>query len=239
MTFCHECGKVVVPPFAKFCRNCGASQSEESPLPITPPIPPFPESAPEPLPIPGNTTPSPQSRQSNPPPQVPFEPAIPKLCRTCSSPIKPDEKYCGICGSPRGEHDMTVLHNQEILTSAPAGVCPSCGSPHFETGKFCGICGASLDSIAKPNSQPPLPKIDTSPPRQPPQPDTIKVCRSCGSSLSGTELFCGICGTPIKSTSSGLPASQQPADNTCSNCGKPIRTTTKFCGACGMAIGSK
>jgi len=238
MTFCHECGKAVVPPSAKFCRNCGASQCEESPLPITHAIPPFTEAAPEPLSIPGNTSPSPLSRQSNLPPQVPFKPAIPKVCRTCSSPLQADEKFCGICGSARSEYDISVPHKQEIRTSATAGVCTSCGSPRFETGKFCGIFGASLDSISKPHLQPPLPKIDRSPLRQPPQPATMKVCRSCGNPLSGSELFCGICGIPIKSISNGLSASQQFNRKTCSNCGKPTRATTKSCGTCGMAVGS-
>jgi membrane protease subunit (stomatin/prohibitin family) len=196
MTFCHECGKPVVPPSAKFCRNCGASQCEESQLPITPAITPFPESAPEPLPVPGNAPPLPQFRQSYLPPQVPLEPVLPEVCRSCGSPIHAYEKFCGICGS-------------------------------------------SLDSIAKPPSKQPFPKIDSSPPRQPPQPATMKVCWSCGSPLSGTELFCGICGISLNSTSPGLSASQQPDGKTCSHCGKPIKATTKFCGACGKAVGSK
>jgi len=239
MTFCHECGKAVVPPSAKFCRNCGASQYEETQLPITPAATPFPVSVREPSPVVGNTSPLPLSRQSNLPPQVPPEPVIPEVCKSCGSPINPDEKYCGVCGSPQGEHDITVPHKQEILTSAPSRVCTMCGSPLFETGKFCGICGASSDSIAKPHSQTPLPKINTSSPRQPPQPAAMKVCRSCGNPQSGSELFCGICGIPIKSISNGLSASQQIDGKTCSNCGKPIRATTRFCGTCGMAVGSK
>lgn len=224
MTFCHECGKAVVPPSAKFCRNCGASQYEETQLPITPAATPFLESAPEPLPTPGNTSPVPQSRHSLPhQPQVVLEPAIPKLCRSCSSPINADEKYCGICGSPMSEPDLTVQPVAEIPTSASNGVCTSCGSPLFETGKFCGICGASLDSIVRPHSHPPVPKINASSAQLQPPPAIIKVCRSCGSPLSGTELFCGICGILIKSTSPGLSASQQHDGKTCSNCGKPIR----------------
>jgi len=196
MTFCHECGKAVVPPFAKFCRNCGASQYEETQLPITPAATPFPESVREPLPVASQTSTLPQSRQSNLPQQVPIDSVIPVVCKSCGSPINPDEKYCG-------------------------------------------ICGASLDSISKLHSQPPLPKIDRSPLGQPPQPATMKVCRSCGNRLSGSELFCGICGKTLQSTSPGLSASQQIDGKTCSNCGKPIRATTRFCGICGMAVGSK
>ena len=77
MTFCHECGKAVVPPSAKFCRNCGVSQYEETQLPITPAQTPFPKSVREPLPVAGDTCTSPQSRQSNLPQQVPGEPVIP------------------------------------------------------------------------------------------------------------------------------------------------------------------
>jgi predicted amidophosphoribosyltransferase len=239
MTFCHECGKLVVPPSAKFCRHCGASQYEETQLPITPAATPFPESVREPLPVPGDTSPLPPSRQSDLPPLVPPEPVLPEVCKSCGSPITPDEKYCGICGSPLGEHDRTVPHKQEILTSTPSRVCTMCSSPLFETGKFCGICGASSDSVAKPNSQTPLPKINTSSSRQLPQPAAMKACRSCGSSLSDTELFCGICGTPIKSIFNRVSVSQQPDGKTCCNCGKPIRATTRFCGSCGMAVGSK
>jgi hypothetical protein len=238
MTFCHECGKAVVPPSAKFCRNCGASQYEETQLPITPAATPFPESVREPLPVAGKTSPLLLSRQSNLPPQVPPEPVIPEVCKS-GSPINPDEKYCGICGSPRGEHDITVPHKQEILTSASAGVCTACDSPRFETEKFCGICGASSDSIAKPNSHTPLPKINAYPARLQPPPAKINVCQLCGSPQSGTELFCGNCGKPLQSPSPGISASQQPAGNTCSNCGKPIKATTIFCGTCGMAVGSK
>ena len=239
MTFCHECGKAVVPPSAKFCRNCVASQCEEFPLPITHAIPPFTEAAPEPLSIPGNTSPSPLSRQSNLPPQVPFKPVIPKLCRTCNSPLQADEKFCGICGSPIRENDHTLQPVAEIPSSTPPHVCTSCDSPLFEAGKFCGICGASSDSIVKPLLQPPVPNMNTSPAQLQPPPAIINVCPSCGRLLSGTGLFCGICGKPLQSTSPGMSASQQPAGNTCSNCGKPIRATTKFCGACGMAVGSK
>ena len=143
MTFCHECGKAVVPPSAKFCRNCGVSQYKETQLPITPAQTPFPKSVREPLPVAGDTCTSPQSRQSNLPQQVPGEPVIPEVSKTCGSPINPDEKYCGICGSPRGEPDLTVKPEPQIPTSSTVGVCTSCGSPRFETGKFCGICGAS------------------------------------------------------------------------------------------------
>jgi predicted amidophosphoribosyltransferase len=228
MTFCHECGKAVIPPSAKFCRNCGAWQWEEAQLPITPENPPLPESAPEALPVPGNTPPLPQS-WNTPPSQVPLEPVIPIFCKSCNSPIHADEKYCGICGSPAGKQDPTLIHEPEIPTSSPAGVCISCGSPLFETAKFCGICGAGKDSVVRPDSWQ----------HQPPQPALVKVCRSCGGPLSGTELFCGICGIPIQSAPPGLPASQPQAGKTCSNCGKPIRATTRFCGACGMAVGSK
>jgi predicted amidophosphoribosyltransferase len=199
----------------------------------------FPESVREPLPVPGNTFTLPQSQHAHPPSQVPLKPVIQELCKSCNGPINPDEKYCGICGLPLGEHEITVPHKKEIPTSAPFGICTLRGSPRIETGKFCGICGASLDSITNPHSQPPLPTIDTSPPRQTPQPAATKVCRSCGNPLSGSELFCGICGIRIKSISPGMSASQQIDGKTCCNCGKPIRATTKFCGTCGMAVGSK
>jgi predicted amidophosphoribosyltransferase len=136
--------------------------------------------------VPGNAPPLPQSRQSPLPPLVPFEPVLPDVCRSCGSPIHAYEKFCGICGSPISEHDLTVQPEPEIPTSAPPRVCTSCGPLLFETGKFCGICGASSDSTAKPHSPLPAPKINTSPADLQPPPAIIKICRSCGNPLSGT-----------------------------------------------------
>jgi RNA polymerase subunit RPABC4/transcription elongation factor Spt4 len=131
MTFCHKCGKRVVPPFTKFCRSCGAPQWEEAQQQIIPARTPVTESPAEPLQ--GNTPSLPQSRNSIPPsPQVHLEPVTSNPCRSCSSPINADEKYCGICGSPRGEHDLTVLYKQEILMSAHLVYAPRVVHPFLK-----------------------------------------------------------------------------------------------------------
>ena len=130
MTFCHECGKAVVPPSAKFCRNCGAPQYEETQLPITPAATPIAESVREPLPVAGNTSPLPLSLQSDLPSQIPPEPVIPMVCKSCNTPINPDEKYCGICGSPRGEHDIRCPINKKHLRQSLPEYAP-CVVLHF------------------------------------------------------------------------------------------------------------
>jgi hypothetical protein len=238
MTFCHECGKLVVPPSAKFCRNCGASQYVEPQLPVTPAATSFKESVREPFPVAGDTSPLPLSRQSNLPPQVVPEPVIPEVWKSCGSLINPDEKYCG-CGSPCSEHDFTVPHKQEILTPTPFRVCTICGSPLLETENSAEYAVRVHIVLKNPIHNLPCPKLIHLPLNNPPQPPAMKVCRSCGSPLSGTELFCGICGKPVQSTSPGTSASQQIDGRTCSNCGKPIRVTTGFCGSCRMAVGSR
>jgi len=249
MSFCHECGKPVVPASAKFCRICGAFQGEEAQLPIMPavtPLPVFPTAA---VPKPGDTPQLPLSWHVPlaASPQVPVEPAAQELCSSCSSPLSPDEKYCGICGSPAGEHPPAALPEPEIPAPAPASGCASCGSPLFEKGKFCGMCGADAGCSAKiPDAKgvedSPATVVQNHPtsagvtqqvPPTPPQ-----VCASCGSPLSGMEKFCGICGKPVQFTSPAPPASPHPAGKMCGTCGYPISATTKFCGGCGTAVGS-
>lgn len=266
MAFCHECGKPVVPPSAKFCRHCGASQLEEAPSPAI-----------------HVTLPSLVS------PQVSDEPGVQAHCSSCSSPLDPGEKYCGICGSPAGKHSPATLPEPDLPAPAPASVCVSCGSPLADKGKFCGICGASANSSTTTPPLPPPLDYPSGVAQEPMQNSVVRLCRSCGnlikpgdkfcskclakvaddpaalhvqdsprnvnvrsqtvpvsqmvcsscgSPIDGKEKFCGICGTPVPSRSSADFSLAQPIGNTCTSCGAPVSATTKFCGACGAALGS-
>ena len=195
MTFCHECGKAVVPPSAKFCRNCGAPQYEETQLPITPATTPIAESVREPLPVAGNTSPLPLSLQSDLPSQVPPEPVIPMVCKSCNAPINPDEKYCGICGAgsdsiaqPKTQNPspkIDISSSRQPPQPAAMKVCRSCGSPLSGKELFCGICGKPLQSTSP----------GTSASHQP----DPKTCTNCGKPIRATTRFCGTCGMAVGS----------------------------------------
>ena len=260
MTFCPECGKPVAPPSAKFCRNCGASQLEEVQLATMPARATSPVSAPAPVPAPEIPPQPPQSQQAPPAsPQVPAEPVVRVLCSSCGSPFGSDEKYCGICGSPAGEHPLTTPPAPGISVPASVSICASCGSPHAEKGRFCGVCGASGSSIAPP---PPLPHPlkFTAPPSQPSQPPGARLCRSCGNPIKPGDKFCSKClakvvddsmiasapyqapvppvspSPPPPPQSFTTPPSPHPAQlsgiRLCRSCGNPINPGDKFCSKC-------
>ena len=194
MTFCHECGKPVVPSSAKFCRNCGVPQWEEAPLATMPARATSPVSALAPVPEAEIPLQPPQSQQAPPAsPQVPAEPVVQALCSFCGSPGGPDEKYCGICGSPVGEHPFPTPPAPGISVPAPVSICESCGSPLAGKGRFCGACGASVNSIAPPPPLPPPPAFNAPPAQQPSQPTGAKLCRSCGNPIKPGDTFCGKC----------------------------------------------
>lgn len=250
MTFCPECGKPVVPPSSKFCRNCGASQSEEAPLATMPALATSPVPAPAPVPAPGIL---PQLPQSQAPPaslQVPAEPVVRALCSACGSPVGPDEKHCGICGSPAGEHPLTIPPAPGISVPAPVSICASCGSPLPEKGRFCGVCGAGANSIAPP---PPVstPLKSTAPPTQSPsQSSGIRLCRLCGNPINPGDKFCSKCLAKVVDDSPAMQVQYQPPAprvqpltplaslQVCASCGSPITGMEKFCGICGTPVSS-
>ena len=258
MTFCPECGKPVVPPSAKFCRNCGASQLDETPLATMPALATLPVPAPAPVPAPGIPPQPPQSRQSPPAsPQVPAEPVVRVLCSSCGSPLGPDEKYCGICGSPGGEHPPPIPPVPEISVPAPVSVCASCGSPVAEKGRFCGVCGASFNSIAPSSPVPPPLMFNAHPAQQPSSPSGVRLCRSCGNPIKPGDKFCSKClakvvddsvsaselhqvPAPLVSSPPPPPFTATPSRHPvqtsgvrlCRSCGNQINAGDKFCSKC-------
>jgi predicted amidophosphoribosyltransferase len=251
MTFCHECGKHVVPPSAKFCRNCGASQWEEAHLSTIPavPSPVFPQ---ESIPSTANTPPLPQSRQTlQSSLQVVPESVIQVTCSSCGNPLDRDEKYCGICGSPTGEQNPTVLPEPEIPARASGNICASCGLPLTEKGKFCGICGVSSGSIAKHPSPTSSLKFDVPPSAQQyPQPAGPRLCRSCGNLIKTGDKFCSKCLLNVADSSpltlvQNIPPSVDVKPSipsahalACASCGSLLSGTEKFCGICGAPVQS-
>jgi hypothetical protein len=112
MPYCPECGKTV-SPHAKFCRNCGASQLDETPVPVVSPVPVPPEPAacascraplkpdekfcgscgqPVHAPV--------VSPQAPPQPAPQPVPSPGRVCGSCKSPVGPETKFCGNCGQP-------------------------------------------------------------------------------------------------------------------------------------------
>jgi len=74
-------------------------------------------------------------------------------CPSCGSPVKPDQQFCGICGTK-----LSPVPAQSSQMN-----CPSCGSPVSSEQQFCGICGTKIaDAVSTPVAPPPPP-----PPSQP------------------------------------------------------------------------
>ncbi len=52
-------------------------------------------------------------------------------CPECASPVKPGAKFCAICGTQLGTHDL----------------CAECGAANPKGSKFCGHCGEGLVTV--------------------------------------------------------------------------------------------
>jgi predicted amidophosphoribosyltransferase len=260
MTFCHECGKPVVPPSSKFCRNCGASQLEEAQLATKSAVSVSPVSSQEPLPAPEIPPQSPQSPPESH--QVPVESVGQTPCSSCGSPLSPGEKYCGICGSLAGENPPWIPPAPGIPVPARVSICASCGSSVAETGRFCGVCGASINSNAPPPPVSTSLKFNAPPAQQSSQSHGSRLCRSCGTLIRAGDKFCSNClakvvddpvgasepyqvPAPLISSPPLMPPppppfaqtpSQHPAQPSgirlCRSCGNPINTGDKFCSKC-------
>jgi predicted amidophosphoribosyltransferase len=229
MPFCPECGKSVGSS-QKFCRSCGASLIEESPVAAVPPASPVgglscrscgTQLAPDekfcgncgtragdvpPAPVPVYQAPPPPAYQPPPPPPqqyaTPVAPAAGGLvCKACGNPIKPGDKFCSKC----------LVKVPDSPAAVPAAYPPPLPAYH-----------APPAAAAAPGGY---------------------ICASCGSPVSGSEKFCGICGATVVATRAPAPApapvpipSAPPAGKFCSSCGAAISATTKFCGSCGAAV---
>lgn len=142
MPYCPECGKSVSPN-AKFCRNCGASQLEEPPVPAASPVPVSHEPAackscrapltPEEkfcgncgLPVNAPAT----------PPQAPLQaaPSPGRFCGSCGTPVSAETKFCGNCGLPV---NAPAAPPQAPVPPQPAPVPPA--APAAPTEKILGV----------------------------------------------------------------------------------------------------
>ncbi len=150
MPYCQECGKKVAAN-AKFCRNCGASQLEESetvaPV-VSPPVPapkkPKAEAKPRP-----KAKPRPEPKiQPDPIPVPGPEPA--RTCSSCGKPVGPGEEKCPLCAcaetisrrQPSQEPVPEPFPEPATPGTSPPAVCTGCGSPLGVGEKTCGVCGA-------------------------------------------------------------------------------------------------
>ena len=233
MPYCPECGKQVAPT-AKFCRNCGASQLEESSSAILPAQLPL---ATRTCASCGNPL-SPEEKfcgacgfgegeklQQGSPAASPGS-SSPPATIPAPTPVPPS-----LPSSPPPPNNPSVVSQP----SQPSAVrlCRSCGHVINPGDKFCKKCLAKVAEDFPAAHTAPLPRnIEV-----PPPPVSQMVCRSCGNPVNGTEKFCGICGTPLISTSSEQVASP-PEGIACTNCGAPVSATAKFCGGCGTTLGT-
>ncbi len=245
MAFCHECGKPVADK-AKFCRNCGASQAEalpdmsapvQSDVPVQRPVvisrpAPGPEPEPEPEPV---TVPV--------PPPAPAPEKIPEpaglCCTSCGSPLAPEEKFCGICGTKAG----AAAPAPAPAAPRPSIVCPSCGAANETGTTFCGSCGTRIGSA--PAAPQAASRFAPAAPA-----GSVRTCTACGNPIQPGEKYCSKCLVMVKDA---VPAAPSPAPatttapqaasrfapaapagsvRTCTACGNPIQPGEKYCSKC-------
>ena len=242
MSYCPECGKRVAPT-AKFCRNCGASQLEESPS--NPP--------PAAVPVVIRTCAS----CSNPLSQDE------KFCGVCGAregEIRPQVIPAAPPVSPPPS---------PAPVPSPSLSCTSCGMPLNPGTRFCGGCGSPVkgDGIPAPSTVPaaiiaspsPQPQYIPPPAPQPSQQAGVRVCRSCGYVINPGDKFCGKCLAKVVDATLESPvpvkvavppvsppppppvipdfgactsSSQQAGVRVCRSCGNVINPGDKFCGKC-------
>jgi hypothetical protein len=61
-------------------------------------------------------------------------------CPACSTPLKPNAKFCGACGAKIASPEA----------KSATAVCPACTAPLKPNAKFCGACGAKVGGAAAP-----------------------------------------------------------------------------------------
>lgn len=229
MVFCPECGKPVATR-AKFCRNCGASQIEETQE--VPVVAPAPAAAPAPEKI---------------------------LCKFCNSPLAPDEKFCGNCGARAGGPTPPSPAAAPAAVPvppapAPASACPSCGTPYAPGTRFCGSCGAAIGQATATPASVPVTAPPASHPTSAPAPGSVRLCTACGNPIKPGEKYCSQCLVMVKDNAPAAPVAAAPAASTvavppaqpdavpaaaipggvrlCTACGNPIKPGEKYCSKC-------
>jgi len=204
MPYCPECGKSVSET-AKFCRNCGASQAEETagetPAVKSPPENPVCKACKTIL-LPGDKFCSTCGEKIAPPAPVPASvqddepaPGPEPVCASCGAVLGSDARFCGSCGIPAGSRPPVQEPVPEVTERSDEYVCSACGSRLKGTEKFCGICGKAAAAV-RPES---------------PAPPAANVCGSCGETLGENAKFCGICGAAAGTSVPAAPAPVPPA----------------------------
>gem|GEM_PF-567244 len=224
MPYCPECGKQVAPT-AKFCRNCGASQLEESSSAILPAQLPL---ATRTCASCGNPL-SPEEKfcgacgfgegeklQQGSPAASPGS-SSPPATIPAPTPVPPS-----LPSSPPPPNNPSVVSQP----SQPSAVrlCRSCGHVINPGDKFCKKCLAKVaDSPMNPpasNQEPvsmvspvspfPPPSLNNPPPEsQPSQPSAVRLCRSCGHVINPGDKFCKKCLAKVADSPMNPPASNQ------------------------------
>jgi len=262
MPFCPECGKAVAPN-AKFCRNCGASQLEDTtttpvpaPAQVTTPVP-------EPMPAPAPVIITREPPQPSPvplPPERVEPPVAPLLCSSCGSPLSPSEKFCGICGTRAGQTvpPAPQVPPAPLVPAAPAmgqtpnvRTCTACGNVIKPGDKYCSKClvivrDSPPQAAARTATPAPagFPVPSPAPVMEPPF--GARSCNTCGNIIKPGDKYCSKClaivrdnpppaAAPVRPpVQPAAPAA--PGSYVCASCGSPIAGTEKFCGICGAPV---
>ena len=261
MPYCPECGKQVAPT-AKFCRNCGASQLEESSSAIPPAQ----------LPLATRTCASCGN------PLSPEE----KFCGACGFGEGEKLQQGTQAASPGSSSPPATipaptpvpppipsspppLNNPSLVSqpSQPSAVrlCRSCGHVINPGDKFCKKCLAKVAdspmnppasnpepvSMVSPVSPLPPPSLNNPPPEsQPSQPSAVRLCRSCGYLINPGDKFCKKCLAKVAEDFPAAHTAPLPrnievppppvSQMVCRSCGNPVNGTEKFCGICGTPL---
>jgi len=78
-------------------------------------------------------------------------------CPNCGSPIRPDARFCGVCGKPITSPPLP--HAQQPAARQSGNVCPKCGNINRPTARFCSVCQTSLTAQPAPGAMPPPPPV--------------------------------------------------------------------------------
>lgn len=114
-----------------------------------------------------------------------------KKCPKCGSPLKPNARFCIICGNK-------IEEIPEKQKDEDKDICLSCGSKLKPNARFCTICGAKVNIIPEVPVEAEEKPIEVPPIEAEPAPQPVtNSCPSCGATLKQRARFCVICGTKL------------------------------------------
>lgn len=101
-------------------------------------------------------------------------------CQKCGNSLKPNAKFCPVCGSKVGETPVPV--NEIPATEEPSNKCQKCGNLLKPNAKFCPVCGNKVGETPAPVNETPAAE------------ELANKCQKCGNLLKPNAKFCPVCG---------------------------------------------